>query len=156
MVKLNNHFSYFMHQAIKSFISKQPPDRQDILSKLHEIILENDSTVVAEIDLMMGKEMIIYKSGGMMKFALASVKGYMSLHVLPMYMSKDIFGKYKALLPKSKFQKGCINFENAEVFPLQIAQQLIIECSPIDLVAIREAQLKEKKLKLKNNAPHKR
>jgi hypothetical protein len=150
MAKLNNHFSYCMHQSIKAFISKQPPDRQDILSKLHEIILENDSTVVAEIDLMMGKEMIMYKSRGMMKYALASVKDYMSLHVLPMYMSKDIFGKYQTLLPKSKFQKGCINFENAEVFPLQIAQELIMECSPIDLVAIREAQLKERKSKSKN------
>jgi len=150
MAKLNNHFSYCMHQAIKAFISKQPSDRQEVLSKLHEIILENDSTVVAEIDLMMGKEMIMYKSRGMMKYALASVKDYMSLHVLPMYMSKDIFGKYQALLPKSKFQKGCINFENAEVFPLQIAQELIMECSPIDLVAIREAQLKERKSKSKN------
>jgi len=94
--------------------------------------------------------MIMYKSKGMMKYALASVKDYMSLHVLPMYMSKDIFGKYQALLPKSKFQKGCINFENAEVFPLQIAKELIMECSPIDLVAIREAQLKERKSKSKN------
>ncbi len=150
MVKLNDYFSHFMYQPIKAFISKQPSDRQDILSKLHAIILENDPTVVSEIDLMMGKEMIMYKSRGMMKYALASVKGYMSLHVLPMYMSKFIFEKYKALLPKSKFQKGCINFESAEVFPLQIAQQLIIECSPIDLVAIREAQLKERKSKSKN------
>jgi len=65
-------------------------------------------------------------------------------------MSKDIFEKYQELLPKSKFQIGCINFESAEVFPLQIAQQLIIECLPIDLVAIREAQLKERKSKSKN------
>jgi Domain of unknown function (DU1801) len=150
MAKLNNYFSYFMHQAIKAFISTQPSFRQDILSELHRIILENDPTVAAEIDFMMGKEMIMYKGRGMMKYALASVKDYMSLHVLPMYMSKDIFEKYKALLPKTKFQKGCINFEGAEVFPLQVAQQLIIECSPIDLVAIREAQLKERKSKSKN------
>ena len=99
---------------------------------------------------MMGKEMIVYKGRGMMKYALSSVKNYMSLHVLPMYGSPVLFSKYKSLLTKANFQKGCINFYTADEMPLNVVSQLIAECSKIDLVKIREDYLKEKKLKAKS------
>jgi hypothetical protein len=137
-----------MDQKIKTHIFRQPVDRRDSLLLLHKIIVDNDSTVAAEIGLMMGKEMVIYKANGMMKYALASVKNYMSLHVLPMYMNNSLFEKYKVLLPKAKFQKGCINFDTVDAVPLNIVGDLIVDCSPIDLVAIREKYLADKKSKL--------
>jgi hypothetical protein len=134
-----------MNTKIKSHLSKQPEDRRDILTLLHKLILDNDQTVTGDVGLMMGKEMIIYTAKGMMKYALASGKSHMSLHVLPMYMNKGLFEKFKALLPNAAFQKGCINFKEAEAIPPKIIAQLIDDCSVIDLVAIREKHQAEKK-----------
>jgi glycine/serine hydroxymethyltransferase len=101
--------------------------------------------VIPVVKPMMGKQMIIYEDRSFMKYALAGVKNYMSLHVLPMYGSKSLFSKYQTLLPAAKFQKGCINFNAAEEMPLEILGQLISDCSGIDLLKIRENYLKEKK-----------
>jgi hypothetical protein len=134
-----------MDTNIKDYILKQSPERQGILTDIHSIIIDKDKTVVATIEPMMGKEMIMYKAKGMMKYALSSVKNYMSLHCLPMYGSPAIFNKYKALLPDAVFQKGCINFTSAKQMPLKIVKQLFTECAPIDLVKMREEYLKQKK-----------
>jgi glycine/serine hydroxymethyltransferase len=138
-----------MDQKIRNYILTQPVDRQAILSDIHSIILDNDKSVISEIAPMMGKEMIIYKSYGVMKYGLAGVKNYMSLHVLPIYGSKTLYEKYRSLLNKANFQKGCINFDIAEKMPLDILRQLISDCSKVDLKKIREEYLKEKKLKTK-------
>ena len=71
--------------SISEFISTQPEERQELLSQLHEIIIQQDKTVTPVIALMMGKEMIVYNAPASFKYGLSSVKNYMSLHVLPMY-----------------------------------------------------------------------
>ena len=134
-----------MEQKISDYISDQSPDRRSILSGIHEIICENDLSVVAVIEPMMGKEMIIYKSNHVMKYALASGKNYMSLHVLPIYGSAALYMKYQALLPQAKFQKGCINFNHETDMPLEIIKALIVDCSPIDLKKIKEDYQKSRK-----------
>src|SRR5882757_4163117 len=121
-----------MDTKIQDYINSQPKDRQKILSDLHTVIIKNDKTVTPVIEPMMGKEMIIYKKG-MMKYGLASVTQYMSLHALPMYMHPTLHPKYKSLLDKASFQKGCINFTSAEQMPLAIVAQFIADCSVIDL-----------------------
>ena len=95
----------------------------------------------------MGKEMIIYNAPGIFKYGLSSVKNYMSLHVLPIYGSTTLYEKYKRLLKEANFQKGCINFKNKDEMPLNIVKDLIADCSKIDLLAIREKQLKSKSKK---------
>lgn len=133
--------------TISEFISNQPEDRQELLFQLHEIIIENDKTIIPVIAPMMGKEMIIYNAPGTFKYGLSSVKNYMSLHVLPMYASPVVYEKYKALLNKANFQKGCINFKNKDEMPLKIVKDLIIDCSRIDLRVLRENYLKSKSKK---------
>lgn len=44
--------------------------------------------------------------------------------------------KYNALLPKAKFQKGCVNFKNAEEIPPGIAEDPIRECAAEDYASI--------------------
>ncbi|CAN5414763.1 hypothetical protein BH11BAC3_BH11BAC3_44560 [soil metagenome] len=133
--------------TVSEFISTQPEDRQALLTQLHEIIIQKDKTVTPVIAPMMGKEMIIYNAPGTFKYGLASVKNHMSLHVLPMYGSPVIYEKYKALLNKGSFQKGCINFKSKDEMPLKIVKELITECSKIDLRALRENHLKSKSKK---------
>ena len=127
------------------YISNQALERQGVLTDIHRIILENDKTIEVVIEPMMGKEMIIYKEGGkIMKYALASTKNYMSLHVLPIYGSKELHEKYKSLLTDANFQKGCVNFTDEAQMPLPIVKDLIEDCSKISLAKVME-DLKAKK-----------
>ncbi len=138
-----------MYAVIEKFISKQPVERQNILRGIHNIIVDEDITVSPEIEKMMGKEMIVYKAKGIMKYALSSVKNYMSLHAMPIYGSQELFKKYRLLLPDAGFQKGCINFRNDNEMPLPGVRELIRDCSGIDLAKMREEYLKKKTRKTK-------
>ncbi len=131
--------------SILQFISKQLPERQKILKEIHEIIIQTDKSVTAEVGQMMGKEMIVYKAPGIFKYGLSSVKNYMSLHLMPIYGSPVLHSRYKNLLKKANFQKGCINFMNEEDMPLAVATQLIKDCSKIDLQKIKEDYIKSKR-----------
>jgi len=131
--------------SISKFILAQPSERQQLLQDIHTIIIETDKTIDAGVELMMGKEMIVYKAPGIFKYGLSSVKNYMSLHVMPIYASPVLYSKYKNLLPKATFQKGCINFKNGTEMPLQIVKQLIADCSKVDLQKIKEDYLRSKK-----------
>ena len=132
---------------IETYISNQPSERQNTLTIIHETIIGNDKSVKAEIGSMMGKVMIIYKGKGFMKYGLASVKNYMSLHILPIYGSTILHSKYKALLHKANFQKGCINFIYESDMPINIIKALIVDCSNIDLLKMKEEYLKSQKAK---------
>ena len=126
------------------YINQQVLERRQVLEDIHAVILAADKTVTGVVEKMMGKEMIVYKGNGLMKYGLASVKNYMSLHVMPIYGSIKLHSKYKALLNKANFQKGCINFDNEDKMPLDIVQQLIVDCSLLDLAKIKENFLKQK------------
>lgn len=130
---------------IEVYITRQPADRQTILSNIHTTIIQNDKSVIAEVGSMMGNEMIVYKVKGVMKYGLASVKHYISLHIMPIYGSKTLHSKYRKLLPLANFQKGCINFNNENQMPTKIVRELIIDCSSFDLAKMREEYLKSKK-----------
>jgi hypothetical protein len=135
--------------SIAEHLDKQHASRKPLLQSLHDIILKNDPSVEAVVGSMMGKEMILYNDRGHFKYGLASVKDYMSLHVLPIYMNPPLHTKYEALLPGAKIQKGCINFKSEAELPLTVAAQLITDCAPIDLIAIRQQYLDSKKKKQK-------
>ena len=136
--------------TIPDFLATQSPDRQTLMSSIHEIILKQDKTVSAIIEPMMGKDMIVYKAAGTFKYGLSGVKKYMSLHVLPIYGSPVLHAKYKALFKNANFQKGCINFVDETELPLNIVKDLFTDCSKIDLRAIREEYLKSRAAKKKS------
>lgn len=131
--------------SIPKFIASQNIERQELLNKIHEIIIQTDKSIDAKVEFMMGKEMIVYKAPGIFKYGLSSVKNYLSLHLMPMYGSPALYSKYKVLLKKANFQKGCINFKNEEEMPLDITKQLISDCSKIDLLKMKEDYLMSKK-----------
>ena len=114
-----------MDTKIQDYITSESNDLQKIISDLHALIMKNDKAVTPVIEPMMGKEMIIYKGKKMMKYGLASMKEYMSLHALPIYMNPPLHAKYQPLLDKASFQKGCINFTSAEQMPIAVVKQFI-------------------------------
>jgi hypothetical protein len=131
--------------TIAEFISNQSVERQDLLSNIHTIILQEDKSVEPKTGMMMGKEMILYNTPGIFKYGLSSVKNHISLHAMPIYASATLHSKYKSLLPKTTFQKGCINFRDEKEMPLDILRMLIADCSKVDLAAIRDEYLKSRK-----------
>lgn len=131
--------------TIDEFISNQSVERQDLLSKIHTIITEEDKSVEPKIGTMMGKEMILYNTTGIFKYGLSSVKNYISLHAMPIYASPTLHSKYKNLLSRANFQKGCVNFRDETEMPIEILRMLIADCSKVDLIAIREEYLKSRK-----------
>jgi hypothetical protein len=124
--------------TVTEYIHSQPEDRQEIMSALHDAIIANDKTVLPAIEPMMGKEMIIYKQKGHMKYGLSGVKKHMSLHCLPMYMNPALHSKYESLLPDAKFQKGCINFTTAAEVPVEVLEKLFTECFLVDIAEVLE------------------
>ena len=134
-----------MNPTILNFIQKQAATRQELLKSIHSLLLESDKSIEPFVAKMMGKEMLIYKAKGHMKYGLSSVKNYMSLHVMPIYGIAPLHAKYKSLLHKATFQKGCINFTCAEEVPVDQLKQLFKECSTIDLQKVKEQYLKGKK-----------
>ncbi len=120
--------------TVKEYLNSLEPDRKAIMSKLRDFIMKHDKNIKETVEGMMGKKMLVYKvPDGIFKYGLSSVKTHMSFHSMVMYGSSERFGgtglreKYERLLPKAKFQKGCINFKNAEQMPLDIAEQFIKE-----------------------------
>ncbi len=122
----------------KQFLAKLDPDRKKLLTTLHEKILRHDEKVVAKVQTMMRQEMIGYCQEGVFKYGLSPVKGYMSLHLMPMYAIPALHAKFKAMLPKAKFQKGCINFKNEEQMPIGMADQLLRDCASEDYTVMIE------------------
>jgi hypothetical protein len=130
--------------SIPEFIAQLPSERHEPMLALHKIIIAHDKTIVAAIEPMMGKAMILYKEDHIMKYGLSSVKQHISLHCMPIYGNPPLHARYKALMPDAKFQKGCINFTNSQKIPLQIVTRLIDDCAG---VSIREILEKLKKAK---------
>ncbi len=129
--------------TVQEYISTLAPERAALISSLHNTIIDTNKKVKAEIGRMMGAEMIQYKIGNYFVYGLASVKNYMSLHAMPLYGHKPIHEKYSKLLTKATFQKGCINFKNAEEMPLNIAKDLLTDCAKIDWEAMIEKYKKK-------------
>ena len=124
--------------TVPDFLSKQTPENSLILSEIHDIIMNADKTVTAEIGPMMGIEMILYKAKGFFKYGLSITKNHFSLHLMPIYGAPTLHAKYAKLLNKAKFQKGCINFKKADEMPLDIVRELLNECAGIDIIALME------------------
>ena len=120
--------------TVTAYISKQDISRRQLLSDIHEIIIEREPKLTVEVGKMMSKEMILYKMGGIFKYGLASNKDYMSLHAMPIYGAPKLHEKYRKLLPQCNFQKGCMNFK--QIDNLDIVKQMIEDCATIDLVAM--------------------
>ncbi|HEY2581445.1 MAG TPA: hypothetical protein VGI43_06545 [Mucilaginibacter sp.] len=125
------------------YISAQPADRLQIMHALHDAMTAGDRSVTPIVEAMMGKEMIIYKERGYMKYALSGVKNYMSFHCMPIYCNPALHSRYVGLLPAAKFQKGCINFVGPDDFPITIAANLISDCAKVSIADFLENRKKK-------------
>lgn len=129
--------------TINEYIATQEPQRRELLRSIHQVVLKTNKGITPEVAKMMGAEAIQYKLHNQFLYALAAPKKHISLHLMPMYMSKPIHEKYSKLLPDAAFQKGCINFNNAAEMPLGIVEQLLADCAKVDIQAMLEKRKKK-------------
>jgi hypothetical protein len=137
--------------SVSDFLSAQESPRKELLSAIHETIIDADKKATATVGKMMRQEMILYKCAGNFKYGLAGGKNHMSLHAMPIYCSPALHTKYAALLNNAKFQKGCINFIAASDMPLKIVKELMKDCAKTDMAAMLEKYKKSKKEKVNTN-----
>jgi len=130
--------------TIDKFLSKVDPNCRDMMLSIHQIIVDNSKRVKPEVSYMMGREMIQYKIDGMFMYGLSNNKTDMSLHMMPIYGPPALHTTYKRLLNKAKFQKGWINFKQAEEMPLDILENLMKECVAAEdmIIKLYEARAK--------------
>ena len=129
--------------TIPEYLASVIAERQDTLLKIHEIIIANDPSIAPVAKPLMGKDAILYEDHGYMKYGLADTKKHISLHCLPMYMVPALHVKFQAILPAAQFQKGCINFSNAEEMPLEAVTDVIVDCAAVNIVTILESRKKK-------------
>jgi hypothetical protein len=115
----------------QEYINSLPPDRKAVISKLRQMILKADPLVREVVGLTMGREALIYMQGDIFKYALASGKEYMSLHSMVLYGSKTLHDNFRKMMPKVRFQKGCLNFKSTSQLSLPLAEKLIKEMAKI-------------------------
>lgn len=125
-------------KSIKEYFSELDSSRSSILNRIHQIIIASDKNLDADVGMMMGKQMIIYKEEGIFKYALSSSKDYLSLHLMTIYGSSPLHAKYQKLLTNARFQKGCINFKSDLEMPTDIVTQLILESAKINMKKLFE------------------
>jgi hypothetical protein len=106
----------------KEYLGSLPEDRREVISKMREMILKSDPLVREVVAGVMGRDALVFLQGDVMKYALSSVKNYMSFYTMVMYATKGMKEKFTKLLPKAKFQKGCINFKDIVQMPLDVAE----------------------------------
>ena len=113
---------------------------RSVLSKFHEAVMKNDSRVKCVIARVMSIEQaLIYQEQDVFKYALAKTKGYFTLHNMIMYAYpeiKNVLDDHIKKVKGLKFQKGCINFKNAEDFPLEVFGEFIRKSSQMDFSKI--------------------
>ncbi len=131
--------------SVSAFLSSLELSRRQILSAIHQMILEADKQVTAEVAPMLGAEMIVYNQSGVFKYGLSSRSSYMSLYAMPIYGVPAIHSKYKKLLPLAKFQKGCINFKRPDDMPINVVRKLIEDCAKHDYSHAIELYKKRRK-----------
>ena len=129
--------------TIPEYLTSVTAERQDILLKVHELIIANDPSVAPVVKPLMGKDAILYEDHGYMKYGLADTKKHISLHCLPMYMVPTLHAKFRALLPAAQFQKGCINFSSAGEMPLDALTAVIADCAAVNIVTVLESRKKK-------------
>lgn len=132
----------------KEFIDSLPPDRKILLSKLRALILKSDPLVREVIGTVMGREALVFLQGDIFKYALANLENHMSFHSMVMYGAPIMRANFAKMMPKVKFQKGCISFKSGSQLSIPLTEKLIKEMAAVEFPP-KEYKARVEKLALK-------
>jgi uncharacterized protein YdhG (YjbR/CyaY superfamily) len=102
---------------VKEYIAEAPEERRAALAKLHSLSKKNLAGFEESIDYGMP----CYKRDGVMAFAFASQKNYISVYGCGSPAMKDL----RAKLSGEKNGKGCVNFTKPEKIDFTVVEELL-------------------------------
>jgi uncharacterized protein YdhG (YjbR/CyaY superfamily) len=102
---------------VKEYIAEVPEERRAAIAKLHSLCKKNLVGFEESIDYGMP----VYKRKGVMAFAFASQKQYISIYGCGSPAVKDL----RAKLAGSGKGKGCVNFTNPEKIDFAVVEELL-------------------------------
>lgn len=130
----------------ETFIGQLDSQPKEYFHKLHQVILEKDTEVSAEVGSTMSSQAgINYLQEGVFKYSLMKAKSHFSFHTMVMYTYPEIAQWLKDKKLKIKVQKGCINFKSFEDLPLPVFKDLMEYSSNKDFTTVVEKYKKKGK-----------
>ncbi|GAB2875644.1 DUF1801 domain-containing protein [Hymenobacter ruber] len=130
--------------AFEDFIAALPTERQLVAQQVWQLVRQ---AVPAGYTEHVGPKYLEFRAGKDMYVGLANQKGYLSLHLVPMYLMPELQEQLAAAAPKLKMGKGCVNFSKIEELPMEALTELIASTSPAEyaarLQAVRTASRKK-------------
>ena len=85
---------------------------------------------------MSSKNCFIYEEEGVFKYGLAKTKNHFSFHSMIMYSNQEV---HNFIIENSKFlkiQKGCVNFNTLDKFPLDLFKQFLLVSKTADFTPV--------------------
>jgi uncharacterized protein YdhG (YjbR/CyaY superfamily) len=103
--------------SVREYVAEVPKERREAIAKLHSLCKKN--LVGFEESIEYG--MPCYKRDGVMAFAFASQKNYISIYGCGSPAMKDL----RAKLSGEKKGKGCVNFTKPEKIDFDVVDELL-------------------------------
>jgi hypothetical protein len=126
--------------SFDEFIAALPAERQQPAVQVWQLVRE---AVPAGYTEHIGPKYLEFRAGEQMCIGLANQKGYLSLHLVPMYLMPALQEQLAAAAPKLKMGKGCVNFKQVAELPLETLADVIAATSMADYVAQLQARRKK-------------
>ena len=109
-------------QSYKQFLDNLPLDRKAEVETVWNVVRDNvPDGFSEEID----NKFLSFKIDKDWYVALANLKNYISLHLLPIYIYPELRIKLDSAGKNLKIGKGCVNFKRAEDLPLDTIAEII-------------------------------
>jgi hypothetical protein len=137
--------------TVPEYLAGLPPDRRDAIERVRKVILKNlpkgyEETVnwgMLSYEVPLSRCPETYNGQPLAYAALASQKGYMSLHLLIVYgdtkARKWFESAFKASGKKLNMGKSCVRFKTVEDLPLDVIGEAIARTPPDEWIRIFQA-----------------
>lgn len=126
--------------TLEDYLAALPAERQQPAAQAWELVRR---AMPAGYTEHIGPKYLEFRAGKDMYVGLANQKGYLSLHLVAMYLVPALQEPLAAAAPKLKMGKGCVNFTKLEELPQQALSELIGATLATDYVA----QLQQRRAK---------
>ena len=126
--------------SFDDFIAALPAERQQPAAQVWQLVRQ---AVPAGYTEHVGPKYLEFRAGAEMAIGLTNQKGYLSLHLVPMYLLPALRERLTAAAPKLKMGSGCVNFKKVEELPLEALAEVIAATSLADYLAVRNAPRKK-------------
>jgi hypothetical protein len=126
--------------SFDEFIAALPAERQQPAVQVWQLVRRAVPTGYTE---HISPKYLEFRAGEQMCIGLANQKGYLSLHLVPMYLMPGLQARLAAAAPKLKMGKGCVNFKQVEELPLETLATVIAATPMADYVAQLQARRKK-------------